>query len=315
VGLGWLFFHWCKKSDQQEKDKLERDRETRECEQKARENAPCPHGIQGGKTMDLCSVCRKENQEARNRLIQARSAEERRKQIKANAGSLKRREMARLAQARLSRSDFLLKGSPRDFEDIVAKLFKTLGYDVRQTPYSNDGGKDAVATKDGKKFLIECKRYEKKNLVGRPMLQKFYAAVMEEKADKGFFVTTSNFAKTAFAYEYVRSGLIELIDGEKLGQLMIMAFHDSVEAERYSVMCIECGEVVTFDLAIGETEKNCSNGHCISNNLHLEELTVKTASDKIYCGRCGAEMRRVNGRRGDFYGCGNYPRCKGTRAI
>jgi restriction system protein len=83
---------------------------------------------------------------------------------------------------------------------------------VKQTPYSSDGGKDAIAMKDGKKVLIECKRYEK-DLIGRPALQKFYAAIMEEKAAKGIFVTTSGFARTALEYQYVRSNLIELIDG------------------------------------------------------------------------------------------------------
>lgn len=31
------------------------------------------------------------------------------------------------------------------------------------------------------------------------------------------------------------------------------------------------------------------------------------------CPRCGASMRRRNGRYGQFWGCSTYPRCKGTR--
>ena len=61
-----------------------------------------------------------------------------------------------------------------------------MGYDVEQTPYTNDGGRDAVAQKDGRVFLIECKRYAADRTVGRPELQKLFAAMTEANADGGF---------------------------------------------------------------------------------------------------------------------------------
>jgi hypothetical protein len=275
----------------------------------------CRHGIEGGESRDRCPFCVKERQEESNRWERERQAQERKKHIKRDADLLRHQEMKRLAQTRVGRSDFLLTGNPREFENAVAAMFTKLGYSVKQTPYSSDGGKDAVATKDGKKVVIECKRYDKNNLVGRPDLQKFYAAVMEEMADKGIFVTTSGFARTAVEYEYVRSNLIELIDGQKLGHLMIKAFPDSGDAERYRVMCTECGSEVIFDLTSGETEKHCHNGHLVSNDLRSDALSVKLVSGKVYCEKCGQEMRRIRGRRGDFWGCTNYPKCRFTRSI
>ena len=217
--------------------------------------------------------------------------------------------MKRLAIARVSKKDFLLSGTPKEFEDTVAAMFEKLGYSVKQTPYSSDGGKDAIAMKDGTKVLIECKRYEK-DLIGRPALQKFYAAVMEEKADKGIFVTTSGFARTALDYEFVGSNLIELIDGTTLAHMMIRAFPESSDSEKYAVMCLQCGSRVMFDLLAGESHKMCPNNHPVNNDLRSGMLSLKLVSGKLYCDKCGREMLRVHGRRGDFWGCSGYPKCR-----
>lgn len=36
-------------------------------------------------------------------------------------------------------------------------------------------------------------------------------------------------------------------------------------------------------------------------------------SKRILCPKCGREMKLIHGKNGDFYGCSNYPKCKGTR--
>ena len=235
--------------------------------------------------------------------------------IKEAADSLRSEEMKRLARARIGKLDFLMTSTPRGFEDIVAAMFKNLGYSVKQTPYSSDHGKDAIARKGSEKVLIECKRYDKNNLIGRPALQKFYAAIMEEKADKGFFVTTSGFARTALEYDYVKSSLIELIDGKTLAHMMIKAFPEDSDSEKYRVMCQQCGQEVIFDLEAGESQKACSNNHSVDNDLRSDMLSINSVSGKKYCEKCGREMRHIHGRRGDFWGCTNYPKCRFTQTI
>jgi len=152
-------------------------------------------------------------------------------------------------------------------------------------------------------------------LIGRPALQRFYAAIMEEKADKGIFVTTSGFARTALKYEYVESNLIELIDGKTLAHMMMRAFPESSDSEKYAVMCLQCGSRVMFDLLAGESRKMCPNNHPVNNDLQSGMLSLKLVSGKLYCDKCGPEMRRVHGRRGDFWGYTGYPECRLTRPI
>ena len=88
------------------------------------------------------------------------------------------------------------------------------------TRKSNDGGKDIILYKSNCKYLVECKRFKTNNKVGREYLQKFYAAICEENADLGFFVTTSDFTKDAYDYVSNWCKKIQLINGKKLVEII-----------------------------------------------------------------------------------------------
>ena len=70
--------------------------------------------------------------------------------------------------------DTLYHLNPRRFEELVADLFINEGYNVELTSKSADGGKDIYAHKkdffNNYLFAVECKKYAKKNKVGRPLL-------------------------------------------------------------------------------------------------------------------------------------------------
>jgi hypothetical protein len=160
----------------------------------------------------------------------------------------------------------------------VADMFRRLGYLVEQTPYSNDHGKDAIAYKNNKKYLIECKRYDKDNKVGRPQLQKFFAAIHEEKAVKGFFITTSFFAETA--YEYAKDNKIELINGTRLVEGMRKAYPESND-DTVQVMCLECGDFVIFNIDQGNGQrKYCKNKHIVEKNITYNDLKSTAYTSK-----------------------------------
>lgn len=271
----------------------------------------CPHGVKGGQTLNRCETCRQEEEErARCREIERQNAE-RKAEIQKRADNLRREEIQRLTKARLKKEEYLLSLSPNEFEDAVAAMFRKLGYSVKQTPFSADRGRDAVVTKDGRKYVIECKRYGTEKSVGRPALQKFFAAMKEEKAVGGFFVTTGRFAKTAV--EYAEKNAIELIPGNHLVSMMHQAFPESEKEDSVRVMCLECGEVVVFSLRSDQTQKRCRKGHLVNNDFTEEMLTPRSISSKMYCERCGKEMHIIKGRRGKFWGCKGYPECRNTK--
>jgi len=271
----------------------------------------CQHGIKGGKTRLRCERCKQEEAE---RLRQEQENWEHAKKIKgimAEAGRLRNEELARLTKLRTHKIDFLLNFTPGEFEGIVAKMYRQMGYSVKQTPMSNDFGRDLILSRNGKTIFVECKRYARDKPIGRPALQKFYAAIKTMKADSGIFVTTSEFAATAM--KFAEENSIELIDGPKLAALMMRAFPTGPDAQEYRLMCPECGDVVVFDLKNTVDSKRCRNGHELKNDLSGDDLSFKALSDVPYCDKCGEAMRLRHGYRGKFWGCKNYPRCRGTK--
>lgn len=114
------------------------------------------------------------------------------------------------------------------FERLVIDVLIKMGYgNFREdskiiTPKSNDGGIDGIINQDRlglDKIYIQAKRWE--NTVGRPELQKFVGALSERQANKGIFITTSDFTKDAKEYIGKVSQNIVLINGERLAKFMI----------------------------------------------------------------------------------------------
>lgn len=164
--------------------------------------------------------------------------------------------------------------SPKAFEDLTAALFRRMGYKVKQTPYSNDGGKDAFAEKNGIQYLIECKHYKEDAKISRPLLQKLYAAMNENHIQHGIYVATCSYTQTAI--EYGQQFHIELIDISRLLSLLRKYYNPQTD-ERYEICCKECGEIVTFKLFDDTESKMCSRGHVVAN-VFCNKLHSNTSS-------------------------------------
>ena len=125
---------------------------------------------------------------------------------------------------------------PRGFEVLCAKLFEKIGYDVRLTPPTNDGGYDISLRKGNDTTVVECKCYAAENKVGRPSVQKLVGANDEVLADHMLFVTTSDYTTGAVAY--AKNVGVELISGKKLFELL--AENGFTDKTRIDVTPVEC---------------------------------------------------------------------------
>jgi len=260
-------------------------------------NKRCQHGIRTSRIQ--CEACNG---------IALR--ERQRRQTADESQALHARERRRLAQAWLSKSESYFKMGSQEFENAIAALFTRLGYKVQQTPFSNDGGKDALAWKDGKKYLIECKRYAEDQPIGRRDLQILVAAMLEEKAEEGIYVNTGRFTGSAIAYAL--QNRIDLYDSTRLSALVNEAYGLPLDASRVDVMCRECGHVLSLSLG---TNGMCRNGHSVVNELRIESVSVLGSLEPPKCKKCGTQMRIVKGSRGSFWGCSRYPSCRSTQSI
>lgn len=131
------------------------------------------------------------------------------------------------------RADLLQRiwqNSPSFFEELIIDLLVKMGYGgsrpdaAAQLGRSGDGGVDGVINEDRlglDRIYIQAKRYSEENAVGRPAVQNFVGSLVGLGATKGVFVTTSTFSREASEYaRHLRERVI-LIDGRRLGELMI----------------------------------------------------------------------------------------------
>jgi Restriction endonuclease/Topoisomerase DNA binding C4 zinc finger len=266
---------------------------------------PCPHGIKGGLRLEKCARC----VEAKRREDDAEIEQAR---IRLAAEELQRSEAARLSNSIIPSLADLRRLSPQRFEDEVARLFERLGYDVQQTRYSNDYGRDAILHKDGKKYLLECKRYGGTRTSGRPELQKFHAAIIDDKAVSGFFVTTGMF--TVDAKQYAKKlGIITLIDGKELLLYLTRGKQPNSNDDRYWVMCLNCGAKVAHSIRSAKPI-SCPKGHLVEPTLDIDGLLGNAPTGATpRCERCGKPMKLINGKKGRFWGCSQYPQCHSSR--
>jgi hypothetical protein len=241
---------------------------------------PCAHGVSGPFAQAHCPKCADERRAEEERVRRAAEAaaeaarraaeaDQRRREIAASAKRLKSEEALRFEQAIVPSIAELRRLSPQQFEDTIASMFERLGYAVRQTPYSNDYGRDAILMKDGEKFLLECKKYAEDGLSGRPDLQKFHSAIISDKAKRGFFVTSGRF--TSGAMEFAATAPIDLIDAHELLRLMFKSLNGASQDDSYSSKCLECGDVVKHHIR-SPTIAMCRNSHEVRATLSIDDI-------------------------------------------
>lgn len=232
----------------------------------------CCHGV--AQRPGMPRTCAKCNAEREQRETELRRLE---------AVVERQREEARkrLEELRLVESEnirqltYLQKMHPVDFERVVSHAYRNLGWEVQETAVSGDRGVDAFLRRDGEITILQCKRFSKSR-VGTPVLRDLLGTVVAEGADRGIVVTTSSFSEDAISWAN-QSGRIDLIDGHRLLQII---------AEAYPEESLVPAEFVT-------------------RRKHPSVVPSR-------CPWCGSKTKRRRGRRGPFYGCTSFPRCKWT---
>ncbi|RMG07212.1 MAG: restriction endonuclease [Cyanobacteria bacterium J055] len=109
--------------------------------------------------------------------------------------------------------------SGEQFEEFLAECFQRLGYTANTTPKTNDFGADLILIKDGRKTVVQAKRYQGK--VGNSAVQEVVAAVRYYEANNAIVATNSQF--TPNARELARANNVQLWEREQLIDLILRA--------------------------------------------------------------------------------------------
>jgi restriction system protein len=200
--------------------------------------------------------------------------------IGATVGFFKqRRSGALFASTRENPKPTITAMSWRDFERLVGEVFRQQGFTVTgfggQGP---DGGVDLGLSKNGERFLVQCKHWRKQQ-VGVTVVRELNGVIAAQGAGGGFVVTGGQFTKEA--REFAESCNITLLDGAALSELIS------------SLNATSSPKTLTPELA------SSTNPTCPKCGTPMVQRSAKQGK---FAGR-------------SFWGCRGYPKCTGIRQI
>lgn len=160
------------------------------------------------------------------------------------------------------------------FEDLSAAYYKEMGIRAELTKLGADGGIDIKLFQDdsGAPTAIVQCKAWNSKLVGVKPIREFLGVMSHEKIPKGFFMASGAYSDDA--KEIAKANGITLING------------------------------VLFLAMIKR----------LSDDAQLRLLNLVTAGDFTTpsCPSCGIKMVRRISKRGEFWGCQHYPKCRQT---
>lgn len=105
----------------------------------------------------------------------------------------------------------------RRFELELLMVLKRLGYDVRWTGASGDGGVDIVLLRSGHEIIVQCKAYKKP--VGPGPVRDLYGTMIHRNTGEAWLVAASGFSRAAREFASGKKirlvGVTELLQADK----------------------------------------------------------------------------------------------------
>lgn len=144
-------------------------------------------------------------------------------QVRGAAGCLKALDLTNIQTPLDEVRDFLMASydarfsiHPRKLEEVVASVFRDLGYDVCLTNYSGDDGIDVILARNNESVGVQVKRYKAR--IEASQIRELAGSLELGNMTRGIYVTTSTFRSgaTHTAARFAMQGrLIELLDADQ----------------------------------------------------------------------------------------------------
>ena len=170
----------------------------------------------------------------------------------------------------------------REFEELVAEIFRREGYTVTENIGTGaDGGIDIRLRMNGKTYLVQCKNW-KTQKVGVSIVREMYGILTAERANEVFIVCSGRF--TPAATEFAKNKPIKLLGEKFLAQILMLARDKRAIPE-----------------------------------ISIERTTEqKPLSASSQCPKCGSALIVRKAKKGknagrEFIGCAGFPKCRYIR--
>ena len=164
------------------------------------------------------------------------------------------------------------------FEDVLAEAYRRQGYHVKEMLGGGaDGGVDLLLRRDEQIVVVQCKRWKGKP-VAVQVVRELYGVMIDQRASAAKIVATTSFTSDAVAF--AKGKPIELVDSNALRRLV----------------------------------------RDVQTTSHIKVSSDDADHLSPTCPRCNTPMVLREVRRGPhagrkFWGCVNYPKCRGTRQL
>ncbi len=171
--------------------------------------------------------------------------------------------------------DLLMSLEWKRYEEICKELLQIEHkghFKVNVTQIGADGGIDLKVTDSKNKVVAIGQCKAWNSSVGVSLIRELYGVMASEQVENGYFFTTSFFSQEAIQFAHGKK--LKLIDGKQ--------------------------QIKTI-LSLSNEQQT-----------HLLKIATKGDYKTPTCPNCDKKMIKRDSKRGAFWGCQNYPRCKTT---
>lgn len=184
----------------------------------------------------------------------------------------------------------------QEFELLIGEAFRLQGFAVVEKGGAGpDGGVDLELMKNGERYLVQAKHWRAKQ-VPVEVVRELAGVMPFRRAVGAYVVTSGRFTEPAAAFAQGRG--ITLVNGGELQGLLVQA-RASLNAK-------------------DETSANAARAKAPTPVKTAAESSAPGPGSSPVCPSCDAPMKLRTASRGtnaggSFWGCSNYPKCRGTR--
>ncbi len=108
-----------------------------------------------------------------------------------------------------------------ELEKFATQVYRKMGYHAEHNGETGDHGVDVMLMNlKNQKEIVQCKQWNKP--IGEPVIRDLYGAMIHEKAIRAWVWAPRGFSQPAKSW--AKGKPIELVDDEKIGQLVELAY-------------------------------------------------------------------------------------------
>jgi restriction system protein len=148
----------------------------------------------------------------------------------------------------------------KGFEHLMAEAFRREGFTANVTEPGPDGGVDLILTKDGKRWLVQCKQWRSQRVGVKPV-RELAGIAAAAGADGAIFVCAGDY--TSEARSFAQRAAVRLVDGGALGRMMDLEPEGPLAVSMGSD-CPRCGSELVNRVARSGARKGTAFLGCAS---------------------------------------------------